>query len=194
MNFLAHIYLSFGDPDLTIGNFIGDHIRAKGYLDYAEGIQKGVLLHRAIDTYTDTHPIARSSSKRLHKRHSHYSRVIVDIYYDHFLARNWSRYHDTDLEAFTLDFYRLCRENFEGLPKGVQRFLPYMISSNWLLSYASLDGIAQVLQGMDRRAGDRSRMDEAISDLQWHYEEFESEFHEFFVELVTFSKHKIQQL
>ncbi|MEX0290603.1 MAG: DUF479 domain-containing protein, partial [Flavobacteriaceae bacterium] len=94
MNFLAHIYLSFGDDEITIGNFIADSIRGKKYKHLPERVQKGVILHRAIDTFTDAHPTVRQSSKRLHENYSHYSRVIVDIFYDHFLAKNWKNYSD----------------------------------------------------------------------------------------------------
>ena len=89
MNFLAHIYLSFGDDEITLGNFFADHIRGNKFKHFPEKIQKGIVLHREIDTYTDAHPIAKQSSRRLHANYSHYSRVIVDIFYDHFLAKNW---------------------------------------------------------------------------------------------------------
>lgn len=192
MNFLAHIYLSFGDPDLALGNFIADHVRGKDYLKYPDPVQKGIILHRAIDTYTDSHPIARSSSKRLHPRHHHFSRVIVDIYYDHFLARHWERYADMPLEDFTTEFYALLRKRFDLLPPGIQRFLPYMIGDNWLLSYAEIEGIDKVLHGLNRRVGYKSRMDEAVEDLKAHYEKFESEFYRFFEELIIFSRQHIQ--
>ncbi len=98
MNFLAHIYLSGNDTDLIIGNFIADGIKGKKYKKFSPGIQKGILLHREIDTFTDAHPIVRQSTKRLHKNYGHYSGIIVDILYDHFLAKNWSRYSDVPLE------------------------------------------------------------------------------------------------
>ena len=89
MNFLAHIYLS-GDNDLIkIGNFMADGIRGKHYEYLPAEVQKGIVLHRAIDTYTDSHPIFRQSTKRLHHRYHHYAGVIVDVFYDHFLAKNW---------------------------------------------------------------------------------------------------------
>ena len=100
MNFLAHIYLS-GDNDLIkIGNFMADGIRGKQYENYPLEIQKGIILHRAIDTFTDAHPIFRQSTKRLHNNYHHYAGVIVDILYDHFLAKNWNKYSDEKLEDF----------------------------------------------------------------------------------------------
>ena len=94
MNFLAHIYLSGNNDLVTIGNFIADGIRGKKYLEFPIDIQTGILLHRQIDTFTDAHKTVRESTKRLHKNYSHYSGVIVDILYDHFLAKNWASYSD----------------------------------------------------------------------------------------------------
>ena len=190
MNFLAHIYLSFGDDEITIGNFIADSIRGNKFKHLPERVQKGILLHREIDTYTDAHPIARLSSKRLHQNYSHYSRVIVDIFYDHFLAKNWQQYSDTPLGIFVDKFYDLLEDNFTILPDGTKRMIPYMISDNWLLNYAQMDGISRVLSGMNRRTNNKSKMNFAILDLEKNYEAFEVEFTAFFNELVVFSKQK----
>jgi len=194
LNFLAHIYLSFDDPQLTLGNFMADSIRGREYGHLPEAIQNGILLHRSIDTYTDTHPIPRISSRRLHGRYSHYSRVIVDIYYDHFLARHWEKYHHEPLEPYVERFYSLLRENQTLLPGEVQRLMPHMIRENWLVNYANLDGISRVLAGMNRRTGNRSGMQRAIEDLTLHYESFGAEFESFFEELIIFSRHKIESL
>lgn len=190
MNFLAHIYLSFGDDEITIGNFIADSIRGNKYKHLPDRIQKGILLHREIDTYTDSHPITRVSSKRLHKNYSHYSRVIVDIFYDHFLAKNWKQYSDTPLDIFVDKFYDLLEDNITVLPDGTKRMIPYMISDNWLLNYAKMEGISRVLNGMNRRTKNKSKMNYAILDLEENYEAFEVEFTDFFNELVVFSKQK----
>lgn len=190
MNFLAHIYLSFGDDEITIGNFIADSIRGNKYKHLPDRIQKGILLHREIDTYTDSHPVAKTSSKRLHKNYSHYSQVIVDIFYDHFLAKNWKQYSDIPLELFVENFYDLLKENATILPEGTKRMIPYMISDNWLLNYAKMDGISRVLSGMNRRTNNRSKMNYAILDLEKDYDLFELEFTDFFKELEAFSKQK----
>ncbi len=190
MNFLAHIYLSFGDDEITIGNFIADSIRGNKYKHLPDRIQKGILLHREIDTFTDSHPIAKISSKRLHNNYSHYSRVIVDIFYDHFLAKNWKQYSDTPLELFVANFYDLLQDNITILPDNTKRMIPYMISDNWLLNYAELDGISRVLSGMNRRTNNKSKMNYAILDLEKGYDAFEHEFTTFFKELEAFSKQK----
>ncbi|MEM9075999.1 MAG: acyl carrier protein phosphodiesterase [Bacteroidota bacterium] len=194
MNFLAHIYLSFNDPEITLGNFFADHVKGNKFKHFPERIQKGILLHREIDTFTDSHPIAKQSSKRLHKNYSHYSRVIVDIFYDHFLAKNWPQYSPVPLDEFVTDFYDLLQENFELLPLGTQRMMPYMISDNWLYNYANLDGITNVLNGMNRRTQNRSKMNFAIVDLKESYGAFEQEFTDFFKELITFSRLKFEHL
>ncbi|MFT4831555.1 MAG: acyl carrier protein phosphodiesterase [Psychroserpens sp.] len=190
MNFLAHIYLSFGNEEITIGNFIADSIRGNRHKHLPINVQKGIMLHRAIDTFTDAHPTVRMSTKRLHENYSHYSGVIVDIFYDHFLAKNWERYSDTPLDIFVERFYDLLEENYDILPDGVKRMMPYMISDNWIYNYSNLDGISRVLSGMNRRTKNKSKMNFAILDLEAHYIDFENEFSVFFDELITYSKQK----
>jgi acyl carrier protein phosphodiesterase len=194
MNFLAHIYLSFGDEEVTIGNFIADSIRGNKYKHLPERVQKGIKLHRHIDSFTDAHPTVRQSTKRLHKNYSHYSGIIVDIFYDHYLAKNWKSYSDTPLDIFVDNFYDLLEDNYEILPIGVHRMMPYMISDNWIFNYAKMEGIAKVLHGMNRRTKNKSKMNFAILDLEEHYDEFQKEFTSFFEELTTFSKQKYNSL
>ncbi|KGK28878.1 ACP phosphodiesterase [Cellulophaga sp. E6(2014)] len=190
MNFLAHIYLSFDDNEITLGNFIADSIRGNKYKHLPERVQKGIKLHRFIDTFTDAHPTVRKSTKRLHENYSHYSGVIVDIFYDHFLAKNWSTYSDVPLELFVDNFYDLLEDNYEILPDTTKHMMPYMIADNWIFNYSKLEGIGRVLNGMNRRTKNKSKMNFAILDLEQHYDEFEKEFTSFFEELVTFSKQK----
>ncbi|WP_222984256.1 ACP phosphodiesterase [Flagellimonas meishanensis] len=194
MNFLAHIYLSFDDPEITLGNFFADHIRGNKYQHLPDKVQKGIILHREIDTYTDSHPIAKKSSRRLHQNYGHYSQVIVDIFYDHFLAKNWKLYSEVPLEEFVTRFYGLLKENSGILPIRTKQMMPYMITDNWLLNYANLSGISNVLSGMNRRTKNKSRMDLAITDLKEHYTDFETEFTTFFSELITFSRQKFISL
>ncbi|MBO0593440.1 acyl carrier protein phosphodiesterase [Cellulophaga sp. E16_2] len=190
MNFLAHIYLSFDDKEITLGNFIADSIRGNKYKHLPERVQKGIKLHRFIDTFTDAHPTVRQSTKRLHENYSHYSGIIVDIFYDHFLAKNWSTYSEVPLEVFVDNFYDLLEDNYEILPDSTKHMMPYMIADNWIFNYSKLEGIGRVLTGMNRRTKNKSKMNFAILDLEEHYDEFEKEFTTFFEELITFSKQK----
>lgn len=194
MNFLAHIYLSGKNEQLMIGNFMADSIKGKKYLKYPEQIKNGILLHRAIDYFTDTHETVKQSTQRLFPVYGHYSGIIVDIFYDHFLAANWHEYSQIPLEDFTLNFYRILQENHEILPLKVKSFMPYMINNNWLLSYAGIDGIEKVLKGMNIRTGKKSGMHRATEELQTYYSEFHEEFTSFFDELIEFSKTKIIEL
>lgn len=194
MNFLAHIYLSGKNDHLIIGNFIADSIKGKKYLNYPETVQKGILLHRAIDSFTDFHPVVRRSARRLYPKYGHYSPVIVDIFYDHFLASNWVQYSEEPLEEFISDFYVLLERNFSILPLTVQQFFPYMVKENWLLSYSTISGIQRILFQMNKRTQGKSRMDEAVEELREHYIDFESDFASFFPDLQEFSKQKINTL
>ena len=194
MNYLAHIHLSGDDELVTIGNFIADGIKGKNYKKFPKAIQTGILLHRKIDSFTDAHPIVRKSTSRLHENYGHYSGVIVDILYDHFLAINWKDYCDIPLEQYTEDFYDSLAKNYEILPIRVKKFMPYMIADNWLLSYASIEGISKVLEGMNRRTKLISGMNKAVNELQEFYPEFETEFKQFFEELSHFSQIKLIEL
>lgn len=194
MNFLAHIYLSGDNPKVKVGNFMADSIRGKRYEDYPQDYKNGILLHRAIDTFTDAHPTVRKSTKKLHANYSHYSGVIVDIFYDHFLAKNWQDYCKQPLDIYVEEFYDLLQEHYPILPMNIKRMMPYLIADNWLLSYAKIEGISKVLNGMNRRTQNRSKMNYATEDLQEHYSEFESEFTSFFEELKTFSSEQLQKL
>ena len=186
MNFLAHIYLS-GDNDLVkIGNFMADGIRGKDYLNFTDDIKKGILLHRQIDTFTDANPIYRQSKHRLHEKYGHYSGVIMDILYDHFLAKNWCIYSDISLEKYVSDFYASLYENEQLLTEKTQNLLPYMTDDNWLVSYRTIAGIEKILFQMDYRTKHRANMQEAVVELQLYYVEFEREFTLFFEELIAF--------
>lgn len=188
MNFLAHIYLSFNDTEVSLGNFFADHIRGNRFGHLPKKVQKGIRLHRAIDVFTDAHPVVKQSSKRLHKNHGHYSRVVVDIFYDHFLAKNWHQYSEVPLATYAAGFYKTLLEHYTLLPSITKRLLPSMIAANWLLGYTHLSGIAKILKGMDQRTKNRSKMHAAIWELAQHYPIFEHEFRTFFEELISFSR------
>lgn len=194
MNFLAHIYLSGDDDFVKIGNFMADSIRGSQYLDYPNSLQKCILLHRHIDSFTDAHPIYRKSKHRLHEKYGHYSGVIMDIAYDHFLAKNWSKYSYEKLEDYAADFYQLMQDNYEILTERTKGMLPYMIGRNWLVSYATIAGLEMILFQMDYRTKHRAHMQEAIVEIQDFYTEFESEFFQFFEELVLSCQQKLIEL
>tara|TARA_R110002126_G_scaffold7508_17_gene36830 strand:+ start:3822 stop:4406 length:585 start_codon:yes stop_codon:yes gene_type:complete len=185
MNFLAHIYLS-GDSDLLkIGNFMADGIRGNQFDSYPDEVQKGIILHRAIDTFTDAHPIFRESTKKLHSRYHHYAGVIIDVFYDHFLAKNWSSYSNENLAEFIERFYQSLRDNTTILSPRTAGFMAVMFRENWLLSYQTVEGITSILTQMDRRTKNQSKMRFATEELSAFYDEFEKEFTLFFEDLRT---------
>ena len=194
MNFLAHIYLSGDDTEIKIGNFIADSVKGKQFIHYPKGIRKGIILHRAIDTFTDTHPTVRKSVRRLFPIYSHYSTVIIDILYDHFLAANWGDYSDIPLDVYVADFYKLLNQNIEILPLPIRQFLPVMIEQNWLLKYASIQGIGDILTQMNYRTGNKSRMNLAVKELEIYYSQFGEEFKSFFGDMENFANEKIPKL
>ena len=194
MNFLAHIYLS-GDNDLIkIGNFMADGIRGKQFENYHPEIQKGIILHRFIDTFTDAHPVFRQSTKKLHENYHHYAGVIVDVFYDHFLAKNWNLYSDEKLEDYTERFYKSLHENYTILTLKTQNLLPYMTKYNWLVSYQTVEGINRILTQMDSRTNNQSKMRFSTHELEEYYPEFEAEFTIFFEELRNHSQLKLKSL
>lgn len=183
MNFLGHFYLSKNDPGLLIGNYIADFVKGKKYLDYPDAISKGIIMHRNIDFFTDGHEMFRKGKKRLFPIYRHYSSVIMDMYYDHFLARFWGDYSQINLEDFSKSVYETIQENWEYLPEKSKYMFPYMKNGNWLLRYSTTMGIDQSLNGMSRRLNNNSKLELAVNQLHEYYDEYKSEFESFMPEL-----------
>lgn len=187
MNFLAHLYLSGTDREVMVGNFIGDFVKGKD-LDsrYGVGIARGVRLHREIDFFTDRHPIVKQSKDRLRPKYRHYSAVIVDVFYDHFLAKNWDAYSSEFLPDYTDSCYSVILSYDSVLPEEVKYMMNFMVKQNWLVNYARIEGIHRALTGMSRRSKFDSKMEEASIDLKRDYELYENEFAEFFPSLMNY--------
>lgn len=173
---------------------MADSIRGNAFEKYPDEIKKGILLHRFIDSFTDSHPVFRKSKHRLHEKYGHYSGVIMDIFYDHFLAKNWANYSDEKLENYAENFYDLLRKNYDLLTEKIQGMMPYMIARNWLVSYASLQGLEMILFQMNHRTKNRVAMHESMVELQHFYTEFEEEFAQFFDEIQEQCKLKLESL
>ncbi len=184
MNFLAHLYLSGDDPDIQLGNFMGDFVKGRNpQLQFPERVAKGILAHRLIDQFTDAHPLVRQSKDRIRGNYRHYSGVIVDIYYDHFLARQWAEHHPMPLQEFAQGVYQMVKGREEIVPERAMNMLPWMVKGDWLTSYAHVEGIRQVLTGMSRRTPYDSGMERAADDLIEHYDGLEAEFNQFLPEV-----------
>lgn len=192
MNFLAHLYLSGNRPKIMVGNFIGDFVKGRNPQErYEPEIAAGIELHRAIDHFTDTHEVVKLSKNRLRPKYRHYSGVIIDMFYDHFLAKNWNLYSSESLIDFAQRSYQLIEEHDSILPEKVKYLMPYMTKGNWLLNYSQLEGLSRALNGMTKRSTYDSKMNESIAELQANYLDFENEFTAFFPELNQYCKDQI---
>ena len=186
MNFLAHASLSGNDDEILIGNFIADAVKGNRIDRFNEGIQKGIKLHREIDSYTDHHPVFIRSKHRISKEYDKFSGVIIDIYYDHFLAVNWDSYSNEELSEFALHVYRLMLENYDILPARSKRILPYMVIHNWLVGYSRFTDLQWVFNGMSRRSRKyNSGMENAVESLKKDYSSFGEDFKEFFPDMIS---------
>jgi len=187
MNFLAHLYLAATDKEIIIGNFIADTIKGNKYHHFSNGIKFGIKMHRAIDVFTDEHPIFRESKRRLNPKYRLYRGVIIDLIYDHFLAKNWTKYSSTPLDIYSQEIYSLLSDNFKILPEKAQYLLPYMTEQDWLYNYSTINGIGKTMYYMNKRTKGLSKMDEAVIDLKQNYSIFEKDFISFFEDLQAFS-------
>lgn len=193
MNHLAHIYLSFENDNLIIGNFIADFIKGNKYKHLPLDIQKGILIHRQIDSFTDTHKIVRKSKRRLHEQYGHYDGIIIDILYDHFLAKNWKHYSNISLLETEINFINVMKQNVEFLPEKVKKILPYIEKQKWLSNYTTYKGIENALISVKKRTKFETQIHLAVSDLKEHYSELENDFTLFFKELIIFASQKIKE-
>lgn len=194
MNFLAHLYLSGDHKKIALGNLIGDMVKGDAWKNYEHDIKTGLLLHRAIDEFTDAHPIFKHTTTLIKPHFNRYAGIVADIYYDHFLAAHWQKYSNRELSVFVQEIYILLIKNYLTLPPRAQRIVPFMILRNWLGTYQSIPHLHQVFLGMHRRTGELGNMNKATDILQLYYSELEADFMEFFSDVQLFSQRKLIEL
>jgi len=199
MNFLAHFFLSNRIENIIIGNFLGDFVRGNKYKDYPEEIAKGILLHRAIDTFTDQHPVILQTNKRLHNDFGKYAPVITDIYYDHFLGVHFDKYkfenqsESDNLSDFSLFVYQALEKNYDILPPLAQQVFLRMREQDWLIHYATLYGMEQSLNGLSHRAKYATHLHESYNFLKQNYSSIENDFLLFFPDIIQFVHEKLNE-
>lgn len=186
MNYLAHLYLADESAESVIGNMLADFVKDDFREKYSAEICRGILLHRKIDVFTDTHPVFIESRNRLDERYRLLKGIIIDVFYDHFLARNWEQFSSVPLEQFCRRVYTIFHKNRFLLPERLQKFLPRMIAENWLLSYREVEGIRWTLSGLSNRLSRKNRMAESVAELYRHYEVLQSDFMEFFPGVIEY--------
>lgn len=194
MNYLAHAYLSFGDPDILAGNMISDFIKGKKKFDYPERIQMGITLHRKIDEYTDTHPATRQAKQFLKTTAGLYAGSFVDIIYDHFLANDSYEFEEGMLAIFTQNTYVQLASYEEWLPEKFKKFFFYMREQNWLLHYQSTQGIFRSFQGLCRRAKYIDDPEPVFEAFIEYYEELKMSYEFFFPHVKTFAFNELLYL
>jgi acyl carrier protein phosphodiesterase len=145
------------------------------------------MLHREIDTFTDTHPVFIQSRNRLAVNYRKYAGVVADMFYDHFLSANWEVYSEQSLDEFTRRIHDVIIKRYPILPHKSQQFIAYMNKFNWLKGYGTISGLSRALKGMANRTPFESKMEHAVEDLVDNYELFKKEFQDFFPEVVEYS-------
>ena len=180
MNYLAHAFLSNNNNDLLVGNFIADHIRGNDFSAYPEKVIEGIQLHRRIDTFTDAHPEFKKSKRVFYEGFEKYSGVLVDIYFDYFLAKNFSHYSALPLEIFSKNVYKVYTEHHYILPINSSRFLEYVIKNNIYKEYSSLQGIQTVLNHLSHRIKHNVQLDDSIILFKKNENVLEEHFNLFF--------------
>lgn len=188
MNFLAHLYLAGNKPECIIGNFIADHVKGHSIELYSEGIKQGIRFHRSVDHFTDINPVVVETVKLLRPHFRKYSGVVLDMYYDHFLAANWSTWSSESLDSFTARMFKTLNASFAQLPPRSQYILPVMVQGNWLLNYRNFEGLHSALSGISQRTSFYSNLEYAVEHLKLHYNTYQESFQSFFPELIEFSK------
>jgi len=192
LNFLAHIYLSGDSPELRIGNIIGDYIKGNQYTNYPELIRQGIVMHRDIDRFTDSHQIVKHTNHLFTERYHKYSGIVTDILYDHFLANLWSNYSADKFNLYIKGIYHLLKDNWEIIPFEMQEFASRCMENNWIKSYAEIDGIGRILWMMSQRTSLPDESKFAIEVLNSKYTMIEDMFREYFPQLVGFIENKYQ--
>ncbi len=190
MNFLAHIYLSGKSEKILVGNFMGDYIKGKDYLKYPPEIRKGILLHRDIDYYTDTHPVTRLSRNHIRNKYGKHSGIVIDIFYDYFLAKTWENYCSYSLTDFVQHSFKVLKDNYNFFPQRIRNWFPNFIRNNWLISYSSLHGIETVLHRMSSRTSLPEHTKYALNMLEENRDAFFDEFNRFFPDIRNFVNEK----
>lgn len=190
MNFLAHTYLSGGNEEIIVGNFMGDYVKGKNYLLFPEQVKKGILIHRDIDSFTDMHEVTRRSKQRLASRYHKYAGIIIDIFYDHFLASLWDSYSTLPLSDFVIRTYDLLKRNYKVLPDSIKRWLPTFLENNWMMAYTTVEGIELVLERMSANTSLPDHSAFAVEVLRNEYSVFMEDFLEFFPTIVEFLEEK----
>jgi acyl carrier protein phosphodiesterase len=194
MNYLAHAYLSFNHPEILIGNIISDFVKGKKRFDYPPEVQKGIILHRMIDSFTDAHPATHKAKEFFRKEYRLYSAAFVDVTYDHFLANDKGIFSESTLYDFSTRVYSTIEKHVQLLPPFFAGMFPYMKSQNWLYNYRLPEGIRHSYGGLVRRAAYMSESDTAFAIFNKHYDALKDCYLIFMPEMIQFASKELDDL
>jgi acyl carrier protein phosphodiesterase len=224
MNYLAHAYLSFEITDITVGNMISDFVKGKQKFDYPFAIQQGITLHRAIDSFTDSHAVTRQAKSFFKESYGLYAGPLVDVAYDYFLANDPLRFPETGekepaagpqapiagegvlgavnreetggtgLKAFAQKTYERLSTRQALLPERFGQLFHYMKAQDWLFNYRYKQGIFNSFAGLARRATYMGSSEQAGLLFEKHYAGLEACYMDFFPSLQDFALRTLQQL
>jgi len=187
MNYLVHFLLAGDDDELRLGNLLGDYVKGRverfEYPGITDRLRTGIQMHRTIDAFSDRHPAVHRSKRILSTEYGHLSGVIVDVFYDHVLARRWTEHHSRPLQDYTQDVYRTLKGNLHRLPAPLHPLITSMSQIDWLRGYASQRGIERALQGIAQRRPVAAKIGTAARVLADHFDRFSADFDEFLPEL-----------
>lgn len=185
MNYLAHLFLSDNTANSIMGNFLGDFVKGNPHGRFPAEIAEGIITHRKIDLFTDSHPVVSSSKKLISLPRRRFAGIIIDIIYDHFLSRNWDRYSRSDLNGFVERMYRSLENHEVNIPQKAEMVIEKMIKEDWLRSYGTLEGIDTAFKRISRRLKKESMLSAAVEELENHYQVLNDHFLRFFPHLMN---------
>jgi len=194
LNYLAHAYLSFNDPEILVGNLISDFVKGRKKFDYPFRIQTGIALHRAIDSFTDDHPVTKEAKKIFADDYRLYSGAFVDVVYDHFLAKDQSIFAGEALMLFSESAYRMLEMHESVLPEKFRVIFPYMKKFNWFYNYQFEKGIERSFEGLARRAVYLDESEKAYQLFIKNYQLLGEAYRRFFPELQAFARNEFDKI
>ena len=189
MNYLAHFFLAGSNQEMIVGSLLGDFIKGNPERYYNRAIARGIRLHRKLDSFTDQHAKTKASRLLISSDRRRYAGIIIDVCYDHFLARHWSMYSDEILTDFIQRIYMLIRHKKEMLPDRLKNIFPRMVKEDWLHHYRQLEGVAVTLERISKRVSRENTLSKAIEDIHNNYQQLMDNFFVFFPEAQAYTCH-----
>ncbi|MCE9588975.1 MAG: ACP phosphodiesterase [Planctomycetes bacterium] len=192
MNFLAHLYLADNSPEAMIGSLIPDLVKPRQLpADLPPATLDAIAQHRRVDAFTDMHPVVARSKRRLFEHHGRYTGILVDVFYDHFLAADWAHYHDEPLTTFVSRVHAGFRSHSHLLPTDMRYPIDRLVEQDWLGSYATAEGIRVALERLSLRLSKRFErhvdLAAAVPDMIEHRDGLADDFRVFFPDLIAYS-------